>query len=88
MSWTPTEKKKIDGICDSVEAIEAAIVGDLKKDKPGLQDKVRDLNVANDANLKQHRYLFLMGGFTLVGIAWLSLDGSISTLIEYVLRIL
>lgn len=86
MAWTPAQTKKIDGICDSVKAIEIAIVGDLKNDKPGLQDKVRDLNVAQSLNQKQHKYLFLLAGSGLVGIAWISFDGTISSLVKLVVK--
>ena len=81
-------EKKIDGMCKSIKSIEIAIVGDIEKDKPGLQDKVRDLKIANVVNRKQHVYLFFMAAGAISGVLWLSANGKISSLIEFIIGVL
>ena len=77
MSWTPSEKKQINELFVCVREIKAAIVGDLKNDKPGLQDRVRDLE-------KRHRLLFYLSGGALCGFIWLAADGGVVSLVRLI----
>ena len=81
MSWTAGERKTINELCVAVREIKAAIVGDLKSDKPGLQDRVRDLE-------KRHKYLFLLSGAALVGFVWFAANGSVESLVKLIVRAL
>ena len=74
-----TIEKKVDTLSISVKAIEIAIVGDLKKNKPGLQDRVRDIE-------KQLRLAFWLSGSVLVGIICLATCSSLETLVKIITK--
>ncbi len=75
-----TIEKKVNGLCNSVEEIKTSLVGGLDG-KPGLQDRVRDLE-------KRHKYLFLISGVALLGMFWLSANGSISSLAKFIIGLI
>lgn len=77
MTWTLAERKQINELSVTVGEIKAAIVGSLESDKPGLQDRVRDLE-------RYHRYLFWLTGGALCGFVWLAADGRIVSLIRLI----
>jgi len=81
MSWNSAEKKQINELSITVREIKTAIVGSLEGDKPGLQDRVRDLE-------KHHKYLFWLSGGALCGFVWLAADGGIVSLVKLVVGVL
>ncbi len=81
MSWTKSERDQINHLSKCIQEIKVALVGDLQKDRPGLQDRVRDLE-------KRHKYLFLLSGITLFGFVWLAANGGVESLIKFVIGVL
>lgn len=75
-----TVEKKVDGLCKDVKEIRTSIIGGLNG-KPGLQDKIRDLE-------KRHKYLFLISGVALLGMFWLSANGSLSSLAKFIIGLI
>ncbi len=81
MSWTKSEREQIDNLSRCVYKIQAAIVGDLNSDKPGLQDRVRDIE-------KRHKYTFILAASALFGFVINMANGNIEKLIGWALKLL
>lgn len=79
MPWTKLEKEQVNRLSLDVGEIRAVLVGNLKYDKPGLQDRVRDLE-------KRHKYTFALSAAALLGFVINMANGNVVKLIDWIVR--